>query len=326
MRIGVIGAGAIGSLLAGRLAAAGNSVGVLARGAQLDALRSEGLLIIGEDGSEERVESLDASDDIASLVGADVLVLALKAHQISAMANKIAELYSPNTVVVPVQNGIPWWFFQGLGGPYDGCRLQTLDPDGRISRFIPADRIIGAIAYPASERPRPGVVRVIEGDRFPVGELDGERTDRVSAVAAMLADADFSSRVLTDIRSHLWVKAWGNLAFNPISALTRAGLATICRDPGTRALAAEMMAEAAAIAEVIGVKTRISIDKRIDGAMAVGDHKTSMLQDLEAGRELELGPLVGVFIELGELTGVPTPAIRAVHACASLLDKMTQQT
>ncbi len=319
MRFAVVGAGAIGSLLAGRLALGGHDVAMLARGPQLAAIREQGLRVAGEDGSKAVVTSLRLSDRLDDLGRHDVVILGLKAHQIAPMADRLAVLYDDDTVVLTVQNGVPWWFFQGFGGPHDGHRLRSLDPDGQLQTHIPASRIVGCIAYPAVIRPEPGVVRVIEGDRFPVGELTGERTDRAKALAAALSESGFTSRVLADIRSHLWVKAWGNLAFNPISALTGASMAGIARHQETRELVASMMRESAAIAEALGLRLRISIEQRIKGAEAVGEHKTSMLQDLEAGNELELEPLVGAFRELGELTGVATPAIDAVYACTKLL-------
>lgn len=219
-----------------------------------------------------------------------------------------------------MQNGVPFWFFEKFPGPYEGRRLHTLDPDGALQRNIPAERILGCIAYPAAERDAPGVIRLVEGDRFPVGELDGAKSTRAKTVSDALTAAGFTSRVLTDIRAHLWVKAWGNLAMNPISALTGATLAEICRYPATRALAAQMMAEAAAVADKIGLRLRISIEQRIEGAEQVGDHKTSMLQDVEAGLPLEIDALVGAFVELGELTQTPMPATTTVHALVSLLD------
>jgi 2-dehydropantoate 2-reductase len=232
----------------------------------------------------------------------------------------IAGVVDADSVVVPMQNGVPWWFFQRFPGPYDGTRLQTLDPQGILEHHIPPERIVASIPYPAAERVEPGVIRLIEGDRIPVGELTGERTERVGAIADALSASGFTSRVLTDVRAHLWVKAWGNLAFNPISALTRATLAEICADPATRALAVQVMQEAADIAARIGLRLRISIEQRIEGAASVGEHKTSMLQDVEAGRELEIEPLVGSFVELGRLTETPTPAIDMIYALTSLLN------
>ena len=318
MRFAVVGAGAIGSLMGGRLALAGHDVAMLARGDHLSAIRDRGLRLIEPDGTERLVAGMTVSDRLDELGRHDVVIVALKAHQIAAMAEALPVLYDDDTVVLPVQNGVPWWFFQGFGGPYDGQRLRSLDPDGLLEAHIPMRRVLGAVAYPASERPEPGVVKVIEGDRFPLGELSGERTGRATSIAGALGEAGFTSRVLTDIRSNLWIKAWGNLAFNPMSALTGATLSGIARDPRTRALAAEMMREAAAIAEALGLRIRVSVEKRIEGAEAVGEHKTSMLRDVEAGRELELEPLVGVFIELGELTGTPTPTIATVYALTRL--------
>ncbi len=324
VRVCVVGAGAIGGMMAARLSASGYEVSVLARGEHLAAIRRDGLRLVEADGSVTVASDLAASDDFAALGCHDTVILALKAHQIAAVAGELRRLCGPETVVVPVQNGIGWWYFQRHGGPHDGHRLAMLDPDGVIAEAIPAERIVACIAYPAAEKTAPGVITHIEGDRFPVGELDGSRSDRAAELAGALSAAGFKSRVLTDIRSQVWVKAWGNLAFNPISALTGATLVEICRRPATRQVAAQMMAEAAAIAEALGQRIRVSIDKRIAGAEAVGEHKTSMLQDAEAGRPLELDPLVGVFVEMGELTGVPTPTISTVYALAGLLNRRLQ--
>lgn len=320
MRACIVGAGAIGGLVGARLARSGEHVSVLARGDNLDAIRSKGLTVVEPDGETWTTSVAAASADVDELGSQDVIVLALKAHQIAAIADRLPVLYDADSVVVPMQNGVPWWFFQRFPGPYDGTRLQSLDPDGILERHIPPERIVASIPYPAAERVEPGVIRLIEGDRFPIGELTGERTERVAAIADALSASGFTSRVLTDIRAHLWVKAWGNLAFNPISALTRATLAEICGDPATRAVAAQMMQEAADIAAKIGVRLRISIEQRIDGAASVGEHKTSMLQDVEAGRELEIEPLVGAFIELGRLTATPTPTTEKIYALTSLLN------
>ena len=325
MRVCVVGAGAIGGLLAVRLAAAGTPVSVIARGGHLDAMRRRGLRLLETDGSET-VAEVAASDDVAALGPHDVVILALKAHQIAAVSDRLHHLYGPDTVVVPVQNGIGWWYFERHGGEHDGRRLQTLDPDGVLAATVPAERIVGCIAYPAATKAAPGVIRHVEGDRFPVGELDGSRSERAQAVARAFSDAEFTSRVLTDIRSHLWVKAWGNLAFNPISALTGTTLAEICRNEATRELAATMMTEALEIAQRLGVRIRFSVEQRIAGAAKVGEHKTSMLQDVEAGRPLEVDPLVGVFVELGELTGTPTPTISSIYALVSLLNRRLQAT
>ncbi len=320
MRVCIVGAGAIGGLLGVRLAISGQQVSVLARGSNLAAIRSDGMKLVEPDGSVLVATELEASDDFASLGPQDLVVLALKAQQIVEIAHLLPLLYHDDTVVLPLQNGIPWWFFQKFPGPYNGRRLRTLDPDGTLEQHIPVDRIVASIAYPAAERDAPGVFRLIEGDRFPVGELDGDRSDRVTRIAQVLTEAGFKSRVLTDIRSHLWVKAWGNLAMNPISALTGATLAEICRFPATRALAAQMMLESSEVAEKLGLHLRLSVEQRIEGAEKVGDHKTSMLQDVEAGRALEIDPLVGSFVELGQLTETAMPVTETVYSLVSLLN------
>ena len=321
MRICVVGAGAIGGLMAVRLSSAGHDVSAIARGAHLDAIRRHGLRLVNPDGSAVVASGLAASDDFAALGRHDTVILALKAHQIAAVADRLRLLCRPDTLIVPVQNGIGWWYFERHGGPHDGRRLQTLDPDGALAAAVPAERIAVSIAYPAAAKTAPGVISHSEGERFPVGELDGSRSERARAFAAALNSAGFKARVVTDIRTQVWTKALGNLAFNPISALTGATLGELCRAPATRRLAAAMMTEGAQIAAALGVRMRISIPRRIAGAEAVGEHKTSMLQDAEAGRPLELDPLVGVFEELGRLTGTPTPAISAVYALASMLNE-----
>jgi 2-dehydropantoate 2-reductase len=326
MRVCIVGAGAIGGLLGVRLAVAGHELSVLARGETLTAIKASGLTLIEPDGTPLVAAEMRASDDLADHGQQDLDFLALKAHQIAAVADRLALLYDDSTVVIPLQNGVPWWFFQKFPGPYEGRRLNALDPDGLLERLIPADRIVGSIAYPAAEREAPGVIRLIEGDRFPVGELDGQRSGRVTEIAQILTSAGFKSRVVTDIRAHLWIKAWGNLAMNPISALTGATLAEICRFPATRSLAAEMMAEASVVAEKLGLHLRLSIEQRIEGAEKVGDHKTSMLQDVEAGRPLEIDPLIGSFAELGELTNTPMPATELVYSLVSLLDQRLRRS
>lgn len=321
MRICVVGAGAIGSLIGGKLVISGEEVTLFTRQSpHLEAIRKDGLTVINSDGSEDKVTGISAHHHAAELGPQDLVILAVKAHQVATVARDVSGLLESDAVVVTVQNGIPWWFFEHFGGDLEGHRMHSLDPDGVIAEHLDSERLVGSIAYPAADRPKPGTVRVVEGNQFPVGELDGSRSDRVLTIATAFESAGFRSRVLTDIRSQLWVKAWGNLAFNPISALTGATLASICRFPETRALASEMMSEAAAIAELLGLRTRVTIEQRIAGAEAVGEHKTSMLQDLEAGNELETEALVGAFVELGRLTGTPTPSISAVYAAVKLLE------
>ena len=319
MKTCIVGAGAIGGLIGARLALAGDEVTLIARGPHLAAIRKQGLTLVAADGAEQVVRNVSSTDKISEAGQHDVVVLALKAHQIAEIADELPALFGPETVVVTVQNGIPWWYFQKHGGEFDGKRLDSLDPDGVIERSIGVERLIGSIAYPAAEKPAPGVIRHVEGLRFPLGELDGAKTERVKAISKLFTRAGFRSPTLTDIRSQIWLKAWGNLSFNPISALTRATLAEICRFPPTRRLAADMMGEARAIAQKLGVTFRHTIEQRIAGAERVGEHKTSMLQDVEAGRPLEVEALVGVVAELGRLTHTPTPAIDAVYACTKLL-------
>jgi 2-dehydropantoate 2-reductase len=319
MNVCVVGAGAIGGLLGVKLALAGEKVTLIARGPHLAAIQKNGLKLISEDGAGQVARDLAATSQIAEAGAHDIIILALKAHQIEAIAAQLPTMYHPETVVVTVQNGIPWWYFQKHGGEHDGKRLRSLDPNGVLEANIDAGRIIGSIAYPAAEIKEPGVIHHVEGNRFPVGELDGAKSERVKQLSAMLVKAGFKAPVLTDIRTQIWLKAWGNLSFNPISALTRATLAGIARFPETRELAASMMAEAQQIAAKLGITFRLTIEQRIAGAEGVGEHKTSMLQDLETGRPLEIEALVGVFLELGRLTQTPTPSIDAVYACVKLL-------
>jgi 2-dehydropantoate 2-reductase len=318
MKFAVVGAGAIGGYLGARLALAGEDVTFMARGASLAAIREHGLRLIEENGVERLARSAKAVPmDEAQAV--DTVLLAVKAQQVTALAADLPRLFGPVTVVVTLQNGVPWWFFHKLAGPYEGMPVRAADPDGAVARHIAPERIVGAVVYPAAQLVAPGVVKVIEGDRFSLGEPDGSKSERVRALSDALTRAGFKAPVSSDIRAEIWLKLWGNLAFNPISALTHASLVDICRFPPTRALAAAMMAEAQAIAGKLGVRVRISIDRRIAGAQAVGAHKTSMLQDIEAGRPLELEAMVGAVVELARLTATPTPSIDAVDACAALL-------
>lgn len=321
MKICVVGAGAIGGLMAVRLSVAGNDVSVVARGEHLKAIHAQGLRLVEIDGSVTEATDLMAADDFSVLGPHDVVILALKAHQIAAIAGQLHHLCGPDTMIVPVQNGLGWWYFERHGGVYDGHRLATLDPDGTLAAAISSERIVACIAYPAAAKTAPGVITHIEGNRFPLGELDSTRSDRAKKLAQLLNSAGFKARVVSDIRSQIWLKAWGNLAFNPISALTGATLAEMCRVDVTRQLAKAMMIEAGQIAEALGVRVRVNVEQRIAGAAAVGEHKTSMLQDVEANRPLEIDPLVGVFVELGELTGVQTPTISAVYALVSMLNR-----
>jgi 2-dehydropantoate 2-reductase len=321
MNIGIVGAGAIGGMLAVRLALSGQSVTVVDLGAHLDAIKARGLKLVRADGSEEIATNLRASASCAEAGVQDLVFLAVKANQIAGLAADMGALFHQDTIVVPIQNGLPWWYFQNFNGPHGGYRLKTADPTGVIEANIASRRIIGCVVYPAGEIIAPGVIKHVEGDRYPVGELDGANTARVKMVSDALVAAALKSPVLEDIRSEIWLKLWGNMSFNPISALTHATLVDICQEPATRALAADMMLEAQAIGERLGAKFRVPLEKRIAGAEKVGKHKTSTLQDVEAGRRIEIDALIGSVIELGELTGVATPAIRAIYALMKLLDK-----
>ena len=319
MKIAVVGAGAIGGYLGAKLARAGEEVTFIARNKNLAAIRANGFRLILEDGSEEHAPTARAVQDMAEAGPQDAVLITLKAHQLRDVLPAMRALFGPRTMVVTMINGIPWWYFHKLAGPYEGRAVASVDPDGLIAANIEPERIIGSIVYPAAELVEPGVVKVIEGNRFTLGELDGSRSERVEALSQVMMKAGFKSPVSRDIRSEIWLKLWGNLSFNPISALTHATLEAICRDPKGRALAAAMMAEAQAIGEKLGVAFKVSLDKRIAGAEAVGAHKTSMLQDVEHGRALELEALVGAVVELGRITDTPTPTIDAIYAATSLL-------
>ena len=322
MRICVVGAGAIGGLMAARFALAGQTVSVIDQGPHLTAIQDQGLKLIWEDGTELHAKDIKATDSLEEAGEQDLVILALKAHYLDSVARQIDQLLGPETTIVTVQNGIPWWYFHKQGGPFDGHRLISLDPSGVLTKCIDGDRIIGCVVYPAAAVTEPGVIHHVEGDRFPIGELDGNESPRVQALQDALTEAGFRSRILEDIRSEIWLKAWGNLSFNPISALTHGTLEEICQFPATRDLAATMMAESQAIAERLGVTFRHTIEKRIAGAESVGAHKTSMLQDVEAGRSLEVEALMGAVLELGALTETPSPAIEAVYACVKLLNRV----
>ena len=319
MKIAIIGAGAIGGYVGVKLALAGEDVTCMVRGANLEAIRGSGLKLIMNDGSEHVAANVKASDDYAAVGPQDIVILAVKAHQVEAVANDVPKLFGPDTVVVTMQNGIPYWYFHRHGGALAGSVVRSVDPDGVIGRKIPAERIIGCVVYPAAELMAPGVIRHIEGERFPVGDLDGTNSARVTRIAECLNHAGFKSPVLDNIRAEIWLKAWGNLTFNPISALTRATLVDICQFAPTRALAEAMMTEAQAVAGKLGISFRVPLEKRIAGAEKVGKHKTSMLQDIEAERPPEIEALVGSVVELGRLTHTPTPNIDAVYALAVLL-------
>jgi len=319
MKIAVIGAGAIGGLVGAKLALAGEDVTFIVRGANLDAIRDNGIKLISAEGGEQVARNVKATNDYAAAGPQDIVILAMKAHQVEAVANDVPKLFGPDTVVVTMQNGVPYWYFHKHGGALAGSTVRSVDPHGLVGEKIPADRVIGCVVYPASELIAPGVVKLIEGDRFPVGELDGSTSERVNRVSACLTQAGFKSPVLDNIRAEIWLKLWGNLTFNPISSLAHSTLVDICQYPLTRELASAMMREAQAVANKLGIEFRVTLEKRIAGAEKVGKHKTSMLQDVEAGRAPEIDALVGAVVELARLTETPTPHIDTVYALVKLL-------
>jgi 2-dehydropantoate 2-reductase len=325
MQICVVGAGSIGGYVGVKLALGGEGVTLIARGANLEAIRARGMRLTLADGTDCIAPGIRATASLADAGPQDVVILAMKAHQVAPVAKDLRYLLHADTVIVPMQNGIPWWYFQRHGGPFEGRRVAAVDPDGTITDAIDPRRIIGCVVYPACELAAPGVVRHIEGDRFPLGELDGTETERVMRLSETFVRAGLKAPVLSDVRAELWLKLWGNLTFNPVSALTHSTLVDICQFPLARELAADMMREAEAVANRLGITFRVSLEKRIAGAERVGKHKTSMLQDVEAGRDPEVDALVGAVIELGRLTGTPTPHIDAVYALVKLLGRTMQE-
>jgi len=317
MRICIFGAGAIGGYLAVKLVQAGAEVSVVARGPHLAAMRADGLTLIEEDGPPVSVP-VRATEDPADLGPQDYVIVTLKAHSVPPLVPRMAPLIGDGTTVVSGVNGVPWWYFHRIGGPLEGTRLASVDPgDAQWTGFGP-DRVLGCVVYPAAEVERPGVIRHVEGNRFSLGEPDGSKSDRATRLSDVMAAAGLKAPVRPRLRDEIWVKLWGNLSFNPISALTHATLDVLCTDPGTRAVARGMMVEAQEIAEKLGVRFPIDVDRRIDGGAAVGAHRTSMLQDLLAGRPMEIDALVASVQELGRITATPTPTIDTVLALVAL--------
>ena len=325
MKVCIVGAGSIGGLLAVKFSQAGAEVTVVDRGLHLEAMQSRGLSLRMADGTESTANDLRVTGKISQAAKADLVILGVKAYQIADVAPDLPSLYGPDTSVLTVQNGIPWWYFERHGGELDSTRLQTLDPEGLIAQHIPAERILGCVAYPACEMVAPGMIHHIEGNRFPVGELDGCVSERADVAANLFNNAGLKSYVIEDIRAEIWLKAWGALSFNPISALTQATIVDICQHNETRKLVVDMMTEAQTIAEKLGIAFRRTIEERVAGAEAVGAHKTSMLQDSLAGRPMEVDAVIGAVTELGRITQSPCPTIDAIYACANLLNDKIQQ-
>jgi len=317
VRFVIVGAGAIGGYIGARMARAGIDVTLFARGAHLAAMQARGIRVQSAEGDFEARPRV--AGDLESIGPADVVILGVKAHSLTELAPRLHPLLGPETAVMSTQNGLPWWYFQGVGGEPDGLRLERVDPGGVIAATIEHRRVIGSIAYFATSLVEPGVIQHVEGTRLSLGEPDGTRSERCRQIADVLISAGLRCPVTTRIRHEIWVKILGNIAFNPLSALTGATLGQMARHPQVSALARELMTEAGAVAARLGLELPISIDQRMAGAEKVGEHKTSMLQDVEAGRPMELEAVVGAVVELGERLGVPMPSTRAVYACAALL-------
>ncbi len=316
MKICIFGAGAIGGYMGAKLAQAGAEVSLVARGPHLAAMRDKGLTLI-EDGETATVP-VTVSEDPAALGPQDYVIITLKAHSVPPVVDKIQPLIGPETTIVSGVNGVPWWYFHKIGGDLEGTRLASVDPgDAQWNGFGP-ERVLGCVVYPAAEVSEPGTVKHIEGNRFSLGEPDGSKSERALALSKALSAAGLKAPVRPKLRDEIWVKLWGNLSFNPISALTHATLDVLCTDPGTREVARNMMLEAQEVAEKLGVKFPIDVDRRIQGGADVGAHRTSMLQDLDAGRPMEIDALVGSVQELGRVTETPTPTIDTVLALVQL--------
>ena len=316
MKICIFGAGAIGGYMGAKLAKAGADVSLVARGPHLAAIRDKGLTLIEE--GERFTVPVTASEDPAELGPQDYVIITLKAHSVPPVVDRMQPLIGDGTTIVSGVNGVPWWYFHGLEGPLAETQLESVDPGGAQWRGFGPDRVLGCVVYPAAEVIEPGTIRHIEGNRFSLGEPSGEKSDRAMRLSQALNSVGLKAPVRPRIRDEIWVKLWGNLSFNPISALTHATLDVLCTDSGTRAVARAMMVEAQEIAEKLGVKFPIDVDRRIDGGGAVGAHRTSMLQDLDAGRPMEIDALVTAVQELGRLTQTPTPTIDTVLALIRL--------
>ena len=324
MRFAIIGAGAIGAYIGAKLYKAGEEVLLIARGQHLEAMKTQGVRVQSAEG--DFVAHPPATDDWSDTGTFDYVLLTVKAHGLTRIAPRLAPLIGPETAVVSTQNGLPWWYFQRHDGPLQGTDLEMTDPGGAIGRSIDPSQVIGCVVYPATVIVEPGVIRHIEGDRLAIGEPDGTRSERCKRLSAALRSAGFKCPVRRDIRHDIWVKLAGNAAFNPLSALTGATLLEIASDREGRELARSAMEEAYSVAEALGVNISVTIDQRIAGAENVGHHKTSMLQDAETGRQMELDSVVGVVVELGEMLGIPTPHTSALYASAKLLDRQLAKT
>ncbi len=320
MKICIFGAGAIGGYMGAKLAEAGADVSLVARGPHLAAMRENGLTLV--EGGVSKTLPVTVSENPADLGPQDYVIVTLKAHSVPPVVDKMQPLIGEGTTIVSGVNGVPWWYFHKIGGELDGTRLASVDPGNAQWDGFGPDNVLGCVVYPAAEVSEPGVINHIEGNRFSLGEPSGEKSERAMALSKALSAAGLKAPVRPKIRDEIWVKLWGNLSFNPISALTHATLDVLCTEPGTRDVARNMMLEAQTIAEKLGVKFPIDVDRRIQGGADVGAHRTSMLQDLDAGRPMEIDALVGSVQELGRVTGTPTPTIDTVLALVQLRGKV----
>lgn len=321
MKICIFGAGAIGGFMGVKLAQAGADVSLVARGPHLEAMQSKALTLF-EDGQDAVTVPVTASDNPADLGPQDYVIITLKAHSVPGVVSAMQPLIGENTTIVSGVNGVPWWYFHKHGGEHEGTRIASVDPGAAQWDGFGPDRVLGCVVYPAAEVTQPGVIRHIEGNRFSLGEPDGSKSERALTLSKALSAAGLKAPVRPRIRDEIWVKLWGNLSFNPISALTHATLDVLCTDADTRPVVRSMMLEAQHIAEKLGVKFPINVDRRIDGGAAVGAHRTSMWQDLDNGRPMEIDALVSAVQELGVLTETPTPTIDIVAALIKLRGKV----
>jgi 2-dehydropantoate 2-reductase len=322
MRIAVLGAGAIGAFLGAKLSHAGSDVVLIARGAQLEALRRQGVRVRSPRG--DLSAEVAATDELEAVAEADTVIVALKAHSIPPLATRLGALLRPAATTVWAQNGIPWWYFRRHGGALDGLTLQSVDPHGEIAAAIPIATTVGSVVYIAAELEQPGVVRHVEGTRCTLGTPDGAISDGCLAIADALADAGIRAPVVDDLRPEIWLKLLGNATFNPVTALTGATLGQLGELAEMQLVLLEAFREIATVAAELEIELPVSLERRLEAGIAVGDHRTSMLQDLQAGRPLEYGCLTGAVIEIAHRLAVPVPRLETLHACISLLDHRTQ--
>jgi 2-dehydropantoate 2-reductase len=320
VRFAVLGAGAIGAYVGAALHCAGSDVTLIGRGEHLEAMVARGVRVHSPRGDFESHPA--ATSDIAAVAEADVVIVGLKAYSLPDLAPAVGPLLRPGAVVVAAQNGIPWWYFQRLGGPLGGRTLESVDPGGGVNRAFPPERVIGCVVYCSTEIEAPGVIRHIEGTRFTLGTPDGEPTDRGTEISEALRAAGLKAPVDPDLRAQIWLKLIGNAAFNPLTTVTRATMGDIGTSTHAVALARAVMTECAAVASALGVELPVSIDRRLEAALAVGNHKTSMLQDWEAGKPLETGCMTGAIVEIADLVGVPVPSTRVLHALAEAVEEL----